>query len=167
MSAIYLCSRDTPLLAPPWFCPQQTLEWSLPKNHSQQDLFQLSFQDNSCVYNFTPVEPLSNWIKSVLDLCEGEGGLDLESDELGPLLNHWLQLLRIAHLLKPQLLPHWRNTTSKILLRIDMEIRGWMELTRSPFASRMRSPGLSSPCLSMNESMMIRATITFNGTNHE
>ena len=36
-----------------------------------------------------------------------------------------------------------------------------MKLTLSPFASRIRSPGLSRPCLSMNESMMILATITW------
>ena len=40
-------------------------------------------------------------------------------------------------------------------------------LTRSPFASRIRSPGLSKPCLSMKESMMIRATITLRVTNRE
>ena len=33
-----------------------------------------------------------------MDLSEGECGLDLEGDELRPLLNHQLKLLRIAHL---------------------------------------------------------------------
>ena len=34
----------------------------------------------------------------IFNLCEGECGLDLEGDELGPLLDHQLQLLGVAHL---------------------------------------------------------------------
>ena len=79
------------------------------------------------------------------DLCEWECGLDLEGDKFCPLLNHHLQLLRIANL-------------TDVKMKISPQK---MKLTLSPFASRIRSPGLSRPCLSMNESMMILATITW------
>ena len=59
----------------------------------KRNLFKIFTQDY-----FLFSQKLKQFHWQIFNLCEGECGLDLEGDELGPLLDHQLQLLGVAHL---------------------------------------------------------------------
>ena len=118
-----------------WHNPSFALNWpwynpSL-KGHALEKLY-LTFQQG--------LQQIENQ-----DLCEWECGLDLEGDKFCPLLNHHLQLLRIANLtdVKMKISPKkWNRPSLRLPRGSGPQVwAGLVSLWTSRWWSSPRSPG--------------------------